>query len=117
MFKRIKEYFDKRAEKIFKATLTEEQLEFDRLSNLYGFDNITIITMCSFVEPCKTLYSLSPSVKQDDDKALKLFVKNGGVILHIDDENLRKKVKHCQKHQIQYIITTDIEELKYNKDS
>lgn len=107
MLKIIKNYFDKRAEKKFKATLTEEQLEFDRLFQLYGFDNITIITMCSFVEPCKTLYSLSPSIKQDDDKAFKIFVSRGGVIFHIDDKNLRKKVKHCKKHQIQYIITTD----------
>lgn len=62
-------------------------------------------------------YKLRESVKQDDDKAFKIFVSRGGVIFHIDDENLRKKVKHCQKMHIQYIITEDVKELKYNKDA
>lgn len=62
-------------------------------------------------------YKLRESVKQDDDKAFKIFVSRGGVIFHIDDENLRKKVKHCKKMHIQYIITEDVKELKYNKDA
>lgn len=115
MLREIKNYFDKRAEKKFRAKLTESKIQFDRLYNLYGFKNITTITMCFGSGPCETIHVLNESVEKDDDKALQSFVDKGGKILYIHGDNLYKKAKHCKKMKIPYIITTNIWELCYNK--
>lgn len=98
-----------------KNLFDNKTIMFLRLSQLYSYENIyTAFTY--YLRPYMQPYKLKYSVKQDDDKALKEFVKKGGVILDIDDEHLRRKVKYCKKTHIQYIITTDIKELLYNKD-
>ena len=114
MLQIIREFCYKMANKKFKSNLMDGAIESDRLSNLYGFDFMTIITMVYCSPFYKTIKKLKESVKKTTDKALKSFVKNGGVILHIDDEHLRRKVNYCKKTQTKYIITHDIKECEYN---
>lgn len=114
MLQIIREFFYQMANKKFKSNLMDGAIESDRLSNLYGFDFKTILQMVYIFPQDKTIIKLKEAVKKTKYQALKSFVKKGGVILHIDDEHLRRKVKHCEKMHIQYILTHDITECEYN---
>ena len=119
MIKRIKEWIatnrklkDKKKEREFKEKLDDAYLYSCRLDKLQpnaainwqynknGEKEIVSMTSWGYIFP--------------ESEAIKYFIERGGIILHKDDEWLYKKVKWLNKHNIEYLITEDKEELEYN---
>ncbi|WP_302367582.1 hypothetical protein [Brachyspira aalborgi] len=122
MLKKIKEYLNKREEAKFKANMTDAKIyserlrklypdldidwdyseeKYDKYGNVYRDKEIIAIVSCSD-------YCI------DNDKAIKQFVKNGGILIWINDFDMYKKVKYLKKKNIDYLLIQDKSELGYN---
>lgn len=125
MFKKLKEYLDKKEEAKFKADMTDAKIyserlrklypdldidwdyseeKYDEYGNVYRDKEIIAIVACS-------------DYRIDDDKAIKQFVKNGGVLIWINDFDMYKKVKYLKKKNIDYLLIQDKNELGYNDEN
>ena len=122
MLKKIKEYFNKRKEAKFKADMTDAKIYSERLRKLYpdldidwdyseekydeygnAYRDKEIIAIVACSDYCI-----------DDDKAIKQFVENGGILIWINDFDMYKKVKYLKKKNIDYLLIQDKSELRYN---
>ena len=113
MIKRIKNWLatnrklrDEKKEREFKGSLNKEYLMRSMFNALipqdwgieikyYTIDNNNFIEIYNF-------------------EALKRFIEEGGIILYKDDEQLYKKVRWLNKHNIKYLITEDERGIEYN---
>lgn len=118
MFKFIKNWIatnrksrDEKAEEKFREKLSREYLLNLCLYYLKDGDEFLSVSMLDTIEikhNKKILFKIGNSLK------IKEFIKEGGIILLINDSNLYKKVKYLEKKGIRYLITEDEDELKYN---
>lgn len=117
MFKRIKDYLNKRKEKLFFKSLTSEFLYHRRMHLLYPSAHVSF--KYSDTKPYKIIDKLYKNCfdTEHDNLMLRVFVYNGGFILHKDENDLYQKVIWLCDNNKDYLITENIEELKYNKHS
>ena len=111
MIKKIKKWLDKKAEEEFREKLSGEYLLNLCLYYLRDGDEFLSVSMLDTIEikhNKKMLFKIGNSLK------IKEFIKEGGIILLINDSNLYKKVKYLEKKGIRYLITEDEDELRYN---
>lgn len=125
MFKKIKEYLNKREEAKFKANMTDAKIYSERLRKLYpdldidwdyseekydeygnAYRDKEIIAIVACSDYCI-----------DDDKAIKQFVKNGGLIIYLDDKNRDKKIEILDKKGIPFMLVSEECYLEFNNEN